>query len=186
MSDRDVAARLSALHRYTITSEGASPGYFRLVEDPDGCWVQWPEVAGLLTALPRQFVEQQEDTDHTRVDSPSQIGGSDLPQRAPVPDSTPVENKEFNLNSSVWVKLQPNGRALLEQPIYPGLASRLSHLKEIDGWSKWQLWDLMNTFGEHIYMGGTPPFETTIRMHDGPHPDAEIAVARIDGTQQEK
>lgn len=31
-------------HRYTITGEGASPGYFRLVEDPAGAWVTWAEV----------------------------------------------------------------------------------------------------------------------------------------------
>jgi hypothetical protein len=39
------------LHRYTITSEGASLGYFRLVEDPEGAWLQWPEVERLLTEV---------------------------------------------------------------------------------------------------------------------------------------
>ena len=40
-------------HRYTITSEGASKGYFRLVEDPDGAWVTWAEVeANLLPTEP--------------------------------------------------------------------------------------------------------------------------------------
>jgi hypothetical protein len=42
---------LLALHRYTITSKGASLGYFRLVEDPQGAWVAWPEIdAALLRA----------------------------------------------------------------------------------------------------------------------------------------
>jgi hypothetical protein len=35
-------------HRYTITSEGASKGYFRLVEDPEGAWVTWAEVEAAL------------------------------------------------------------------------------------------------------------------------------------------
>lgn len=35
-------------HRYTITSEGASRGYFRLVEDPAGAWVTWAEVEAFL------------------------------------------------------------------------------------------------------------------------------------------
>ena len=39
------------LHRYTITGEGASPGYFRLVEDAKGAWVAWAEVKAHLAAL---------------------------------------------------------------------------------------------------------------------------------------
>jgi len=37
------------IHRYTITSEGASLGYFRLVEDANGAWVTWAEVEALLS-----------------------------------------------------------------------------------------------------------------------------------------
>ncbi len=44
--------RLREFHRYTITSEGASLGYFRLVEDPAGVWVTWAEVVAAL--LPRE------------------------------------------------------------------------------------------------------------------------------------
>lgn len=35
-------------HRYTITAEGASNGYFRLVEDSQGAWVTWAEVEAYL------------------------------------------------------------------------------------------------------------------------------------------
>jgi hypothetical protein len=48
MTPPETPARLLALHRYTITSEGASRGYFRLVEDPSGAWVTWAEVEALL------------------------------------------------------------------------------------------------------------------------------------------
>ena len=41
---------VAKFHRYTITGEGASCGYFRLVEDPDGAWVTWAEVEAWLTA----------------------------------------------------------------------------------------------------------------------------------------
>lgn len=50
MSDKTLAAKSSIHHRYTITSEGASRGYFRLVEDPEGAWVTWAEVEAALAS----------------------------------------------------------------------------------------------------------------------------------------
>lgn len=47
----NILDRLRGLHRYTITSEGASPGYFRLVEDPKGAWVTWAEVEAIANEL---------------------------------------------------------------------------------------------------------------------------------------
>lgn len=41
-------ALIAKLHRYTITSEGTSKGYFRLVEDPEGAWVVWAEVEAVV------------------------------------------------------------------------------------------------------------------------------------------
>ena len=41
-------------HRYTITSEGASKGYFRLVEDSEGAWVTWAEVAASRSSAPTE------------------------------------------------------------------------------------------------------------------------------------
>ena len=73
---------------------------------------------------------------------------------------------DFNVNSRVWVKLTPHGhdlrRRFFERLCLPD--GKIPELKEIDGWSRWQLWDLMNVFGQHMYNGCSVPFETTIRV----------------------
>lgn len=166
MSDRDVAARLSALHRYTITSEGAPPGYFRLVEDPDGCWVQWPEVAGLLTALPRQFVEQKEDTDHSRGDVPCSVDGRGLPQRAPVLDWQPIEHVQPEDDQSCLVWRQWPGR----------IAVHTFQRRQRPAWTWEGLYGWEPT--HWMPLPSPPSLERT--------PNAIIAVARIDGTQHER
>lgn len=33
-----------------------------------------------------------------------------------------------------------------------------------NGWSKWQMWDLIHTFGPYIGLAKTLPFETTIKI----------------------
>jgi hypothetical protein len=41
----------TAMTRYTITGEGASPGCFRLVEDRKGAWMQAAGVDALLKEI---------------------------------------------------------------------------------------------------------------------------------------
>jgi hypothetical protein len=67
--------------------------------------------------------------------------------------------REVNMNDNVWIKLTPRGRAHLEST-----GIRRSQLVTDGGWSQWQLWDVMATFGALCYMGGQVPFETTIRF----------------------
>lgn len=60
-AERDALnAALQGVTRYTITGEGASKGYFRLVEDKHGAWVTWAEVEA-LASLPRP-AEKKEPT----------------------------------------------------------------------------------------------------------------------------
>jgi hypothetical protein len=47
----EAADLLQALHRYTITGDNATFGYFRLVEDKQGAWVTWAEVENI-----REFI----------------------------------------------------------------------------------------------------------------------------------
>jgi hypothetical protein len=60
--------------RYTITSEGASKGYFRLVEDPEGAWMTSAEVDAYFAALPsapappQTTKEEKKNDDQSRVD----------------------------------------------------------------------------------------------------------------------
>lgn len=68
---------------------------------------------------------------------------------------------KFNINEYVWVQLNERGKQIL------GDTRKYTATEDADGWSRWQLWDLMATFGPHIYLGCLMPFETTIRLADG-------------------
>jgi hypothetical protein len=70
----------------------------------------------------------------------------------------PPAYREFNINSNVKVKLTDTGRRILHEK------GRSRIQEDAEGYSTWQLWGLMNTFGEHIRIGCEPPFETTIRL----------------------
>jgi hypothetical protein len=83
------------------------------------------------------------------------------------PPSTPSRlDREcsFNINHHVRVKLTPTGRAHLEKigemwRLTPGHSNAVD---DATGYSDWQLWDLMATFGPMIHHGGAVPFETEI------------------------
>ena len=59
---------------------------------------------------------------------------------------------QFNLNDDVKVKLTDHGRDLLAK-------KRLTRQPDEAGYTKFQLWELMNIFGEHFYNGCSIPFE---------------------------
>lgn len=77
--------------------------------------------------------------------------------------------KEININDHVKVKLtdfgkdiyfhqyddlnEKQGKTIIE-PHYPKV--------DEDGYTDFQLWSLMELYGEHIHMAGKLPFETTI------------------------
>jgi hypothetical protein len=60
---------------------------------------------------------------------------------------------QFNLNDDVKVKLTDHGRDLLAKK------RRLTQQPDEAGYTKFQLWELMNIFGEHLYNGCSIPFE---------------------------
>ncbi len=78
---------------------------------------------------------------------------------------------EFNINSTVRVRLTDHGRRLLRiehekfwantaRPDYPYTPPK----EDEGGWSEWQLWCLMRELGPHIDFGGLLPFETVIEL----------------------
>ena len=83
---------------------------------------------------------------------------------------------DFNVNHSVFVRLTEQGRLLHRQEhdaLNDHLRSVSSRAKPYEyrppieddlGWSKWQLWELMASFGEHMFNGCRPPFELNIRI----------------------
>ena len=81
---------------------------------------------------------------------------------------------EFNINNNVKVKLTDFGRKILQDQ-HDELYNRIQIKKpefnppkeDKDGWSNWQLWVLMERFGEYIHIGvSNAPFETTIIIDD--------------------
>ena len=78
----------------------------------------------------------------------------------------------FNLNGCVWVKLNTRGIEILEErhkelyryhPNTPPF--RLPQI-DVNGYTRYQLWDLMQNFGEHICMGLPLPFAPTIELEE--------------------
>jgi hypothetical protein len=70
-----------------------------------------------------------------------------------------------NINHDVLIRLTDTGREYLRQHdqawrLTPGFSSA----EAPDGWSRWQLWELMQVFGPALYLGGAPPFETAIKI----------------------
>ena len=67
----------------------------------------------------------------------------------------------FNINHEVLVRLTDKGRKIVaEDPdgAYP-------YTEDENGWSKWQLWVLMQVFGQHCWNGVKElPFETEIKV----------------------
>lgn len=90
--------------------------------------------------------------------------------------------RSFNVNNEVWVRLTDEGRrqlnrnregSALPHGKFPGLP-----VEDADGFSKWQLWDLMSQFGPHMFNGCEIPFETEIYLSE---PTA--ALAKLSATK---
>jgi hypothetical protein len=74
---------------------------------------------------------------------------------------------EFNFNDYVRVKLTQHGREVHRQnhdnlfKDNPSVCEYRPPVDNPEGWSRWQIWELMQQFGPHIYMGGKNCFEMT-------------------------
>ena len=81
-----------------------------------------------------------------------------------------MEAIRFNINEKVRVRLTETGLKQLEQEhnaIMGPMAERHPFKPpsvDADGYSEFQLWDLMLTLGKHCYMGPPLPFETEILL----------------------
>lgn len=70
---------------------------------------------------------------------------------------------EINLNDTVYVKLSKKAHEAIKQDheqlfrwVY------IPPKEDAEGWSKWQLWDLMQRIGPHIRFDGREPIIATI------------------------
>jgi hypothetical protein len=81
-------------------------------------------------------------------------------------------NVKFNVNNPVRVRITPEGRKLISEPqripVTGGIITldpiAADHKEDAEGWSEWQLWELAQVFGPHIYLGCNVPFETEIQL----------------------
>lgn len=81
---------------------------------------------------------------------------------------------EFNINNNVRVKLTDAGRAIVRADREEtnaairnngGTSEMPLTVKEDEhGWSTWQLWSLMQTFGPHVGLGCVMPFDAVIQI----------------------
>lgn len=74
---------------------------------------------------------------------------------------------EFNLNDHVLVQLTDAGRTYHKQwweVCTMGLTGYRPPTEDSEGWSEWQLWDLMATFGSELRNGPDNPLYTVIRF----------------------
>lgn len=83
--------------------------------------------------------------------------------------------KEFNINQHVYVKLTDKGidilknrrkefnKSLISKGIEP-ITGKLTKTDE-DGYSKFQLWELIEIFGPYMTLCSELPFKTTIRFN---------------------
>lgn len=86
--------------------------------------------------------------------------------------------KEFNVNDYVEVKLTDAGLKILEAQHNALLNNLTPEGRETigdfkipetneEGYTRFQFWQLMQAFGNYMYMGNTNiPFETNIRISD--------------------
>lgn len=78
----------------------------------------------------------------------------------------------FNVNDYVMVRLTERGKKLHREnhdkfvaTMPKGARFKYDPPKEDKrGWSKWQMWHLMQEFGQHMLMGFDPPFHTDIQI----------------------
>lgn len=76
---------------------------------------------------------------------------------------------KFNVNNYVRVRLTSYGKEILRKQFdemhekFPSAFREFALPKEdSEGWSEWQMWYLMEKFGDYIRLGGDVPFETEI------------------------
>jgi hypothetical protein len=88
-----------------------------------------------------------------------------------------MKMRGMNLNDTVYVKLTDYGRELMLKnydALWAGRAVPPYKFnlpqEDADGFSRWQLWALMQEFGPHICLGMRHPFDLIIRLQEPAEP----------------
>lgn len=70
-----------------------------------------------------------------------------------------MEEITCNINDFVFVRLNERGLKILKND-FKGWTPK----QDEEGWTKFQLWELMEIFGDYMFLGSETPFETTIKI----------------------
>jgi hypothetical protein len=79
-----------------------------------------------------------------------------------------MQRIDFNINNYVLVKLTNTGKNILKTEHdkmaadYPMLGEYKPPFEDHDGYSRWQMWDIMGKLGSHCGHGFSLPFDTNI------------------------
>lgn len=79
--------------------------------------------------------------------------------------------QDFNINEYIWVKLNECGIKELERQYtelkesMPLLPKYTPPVIDSDGYTKFQGWNLMNTFGHMMRPTMEPPFDTNVKFN---------------------
>lgn len=71
---------------------------------------------------------------------------------------------KFNINEKVRVRLTDFGRDCIAKNDSAMMLPVRVIAADADGWTTWQLWELMREFGPYLHMGVKVPFETEIEL----------------------
>lgn len=102
----------------------------------------------------------------------------------------PVAWQPFNINHEVRVKLTDVGRAAHRRnhnELFWPHADKIAYtppVEDADGWSTWQLWELMHELGKLCRNGAKVPFETEIEFKRPAPPSFENHAAPRDGEEK--
>ena len=77
--------------------------------------------------------------------------------------------RKLNINDKVRVRLTDLGREELvrgHEKLFRGRWPYRAPHEDAEGWSEWQLWDLMHRLGHMCSLGSRLPFETVIEIKE--------------------
>ncbi len=76
--------------------------------------------------------------------------------------------KNLSINNEVWIKLTAEGRKTLE--LYDAPVTKKGQTvkrKTMNGYTQFQLWEVMHIFGKNLFVGNTKiPFGTNIKIDE--------------------
>lgn len=91
----------------------------------------------------------------------------------------------FNINEAVSVRLTNTGRDIHYRRHVALIGNNYRYIPpetDADGWSEFQMWELMQIFGKHIGIAKENPFELNIKIQTAWRPITEDEISAEEAT----